>query len=110
MAYQPVSSPEPSREDVDQLPGTVLLEFGAGWCPHCQAVQPLLQELLDAKSQVQHLKIEDGKGKPLGRSFRVTLWPTLIFLQQGRTVARLVRPSEAELREAFATSTSERAS
>lgn len=102
MAYQPVSGPEPSREHVDRLPGTVLLEFGADWCPHCQAVQPLLQELLDAHPQIQHLKIEDGKGKPLGRSFRVTLWPTLIFLQQGREVARFVRPSELETREAMA--------
>lgn len=102
MAYQSVSGPELSREDVDRLSGTVLLEFGAGWCPHCQAVQPVLQELLDAHPQFQHLKIEDGKGKPLGRSFRVTLWPTLIFLKQGREVARLVRPSELETRDAMA--------
>jgi thioredoxin 1 len=31
----------------------------------------------------------------LGRSFRVKLWPTLIFLNRGREVARLVRPVEA---------------
>lgn len=38
------------------------------------------------------MKIEDGKGRPLGRTFRVRLWPTLIFLNSGKEVARLVRP------------------
>ena len=31
--------------------------------------------------EVRHLKVEDGPGRPLGRSFRVKLWPTLVFLQ-----------------------------
>ena len=42
---------------------------------------------------MHHLKIEDGRGKPLGRSFRVKLWPTLVFLRDGEEVARLVRPT-----------------
>ena len=29
---------------------------------------------------LRHLKVEDGPGRPLGRSFRVKLWPTLIFM------------------------------
>ncbi|MBC7514142.1 MAG: thioredoxin family protein, partial [Herminiimonas sp.] len=45
---------------------------------------------------VEHIKVEDGSGRPLGRSFNVRLWPTLIFLQDGREVARLVRPTEAQ--------------
>ena len=36
-----------------------------------------------------------GSGRPLGRSFRVKLWPTLIFLNDGKEVARLVRPGDA---------------
>ena len=40
-----------------------------------------------------HVKVEDGPGLPLGRSFKVKLWPTLVFLHDGREVARLVRPS-----------------
>jgi thioredoxin 1 len=41
---------------------------------------------------VRHIKIADGKGLPLGRSFKVKLWPTLIFLQGGVEKSRLVRP------------------
>ncbi|MBP7565472.1 MAG: thioredoxin family protein [Burkholderiaceae bacterium] len=88
---------EPARADVDAAAGQgpVLVEFGAPWCPHCQRAQPLLEQALAAHPGVRHYKIEDGSGKPLGRSFRVKLWPTLVFMQGGQEVARLVRPTEA---------------
>ena len=44
---------------------------------------------------MSHLKIAVGSGRPLGRSFRVKLWPTLVFLRNGAEVARLVRPADA---------------
>jgi thioredoxin 1 len=44
---------------------------------------------------VRHLRVEDGPGRALGRSFGVKLWPTLVFLRDGREVDRLVRPTEA---------------
>jgi thioredoxin 1 len=47
---------------------------------------------------VRHIKVEDGKGKPLGRSFRVKLWPTLVFLRDGAVVTQLVRPTVEEVR------------
>jgi thioredoxin 1 len=87
---------EPARADIDALKGPAVLEFGAPWCPHCQAVQPLLSEAFSRHSHVQHIKVEDGKGKPLGRSFQVKLWPALIFLDNGKEVTRLVRPTEIE--------------
>ena len=45
---------------------------------------------------MRHIKIEDGSGRPLGRSFRVKLWPTLVFLRDGVEVARVVRPTGAD--------------
>jgi thioredoxin 1 len=90
------ASDEPTRADVDALKGATLLEFGAPWCPHCQAAQPLIAAALAKASDVRHLKVEDGKGRPLGRSFHVKLWPALIFLKDGKEVARVVRPPSAE--------------
>jgi thioredoxin 1 len=87
---------EPTRAEVDTLQGPTLLEFGTSWCPHCQRAQPLIATALEAVPDVRHLKVEDGKGRPLGRSFRVTLWPTLIFLKDGKEVARLVRPPTSQ--------------
>ncbi len=89
---------EPDRADIDRTSGPLLLEFGAPWCGFCQAAQPLLRKALASHPGLTHLKIEDGRGRPLGRSFRVKLWPTLVFLQNGQEVGRLVRPSdEAEI-------------
>jgi thioredoxin 1 len=89
-------------EDVDRLPGPVVLEFGASWCGHCQAIRPAVDELLSQYSHVPHISIEDGPGLPLGRSFQVKLWPTFVFLRDGRVVQRVVRPSPAGLAQAFA--------
>lgn len=94
---------EPGRVEIDAMQGAAVIEFGAPWCPHCVAVQPLLSSAIASHPDVVHIKIEDGKGKPLGRSYRVKLWPTLIFLKNGQEMARLVRPADsAEIRNAFA--------
>jgi thioredoxin 1 len=83
----------PSRAEVDALPGPTLLEFGSPACGHCRRAQPLIAQALAAHPAVRHLKIADARGKRLGRSFRVKLWPTLVVLADGREVARLVRPA-----------------
>jgi thioredoxin 1 len=44
---------------------------------------------------VRHLKIADASGRRLGRSFGVKLWPTLVFLFDGKERARLIRPADA---------------
>lgn len=85
----------PSREEIDVLPGATLVEFGTPWCGFCRRTQPMLDAALADRPEVRHLKIEDGPGRRLGRSFGVKLWPTLVFLRDGREVARLVRPNDA---------------
>jgi thioredoxin 1 len=96
-------TPEPARAEVDRYEGPTVIEFGAPWCGYCQAAQPLLAAAFAGHPQVRHLKIEDGKGRPLGRSFKVTLWPTLVFLSNGKEIARLVRPGdENAIRQALA--------
>ena len=86
---------EPERAEIDALEGATLLEFGSPWCGHCRRAQPLIAEALAAHPDVRHLKIADASGKPLGRSFGVKLWPTLVFLNDGKESARLVRPRAA---------------
>ena len=68
------SAEAPARDELDRLAGPTLVEFGT----------------------------EDGPGRRLGRSFQVKLWPTFVFLRDGREVARVVRPGSASvLDEAF---------
>jgi thioredoxin 1 len=91
----PYSETAPTRAEVDALTGTTVLEFGANWCGICRGAQPAIAEAL-AGQPIRHLKIEDGPGRPLGRSFGVKLWPTLVFLSHGAEAARVVRPASAQ--------------
>ena len=104
MAYTPIYAVDaPDRAELDALAGAVLIEFGTGWCGHCQGAQVFIEAALRKHPQLRYLKIEDGPGRRLGRSFRVKLWPTLIILQDGQEIGRVVRPTnEKELSEALA--------
>ena len=93
---------EPTRAEIDALQGPALLEFGSVSCGWCIRAQSLLKPAFAAHPSVQHIKIEDGSGQPLGRSFGIKLWPTMVFLNDGREVARLIRPTRPqEVAEAF---------
>lgn len=96
MSRSAVYLPEteaPSRAELEASRGLMLLEFGTGWCGHCRAAQDLVAQALAQRPQWQHLKIEDGPGQALGRSYRVRQWPTLLALRDGQEVGRVVRPA-----------------
>jgi thioredoxin 1 len=86
----------PDVSEIESLAGPALLEFGTDWCGYCRAAQPLVAGALASHPGVRHIKVEDGSGRPLGRHFRVKLWPTLVFLTDGKEVARLVRPGSLD--------------
>jgi len=101
MALQSSTTlPEPARAEIDALAGPTLLEFGTSWCGHCRAAQPLIASAFAGHPAVRHIRIEDGSGRRLGRSFGVKLWPTLVFLRDGQELAREVRPRDVAAIEA----------
>ena len=97
MAYSATFTPETlTRADVDATRGPLVLEFGTNWCGWCRGAQPHIEAAFTKSLDIPHVKVEDGPGRRLGRSFGVKLWPTLVFLKDGQEVARLVRPDNAE--------------
>lgn len=86
----------PTRAEIDAMDGPVVVEFGTSWCGYCAAAQPLIADAFSKHPDVRHIKIEDGKGRPAGRSFGVKLWPTLIFMDRSKEVARVVRPGDSQ--------------
>ena len=94
---------QPLRADIEALPGAAVVAFGTDWCGYCAAAERFIEPALADHPGVPLLRVEDGRGRPLGRSFRVKLWPTLVFLRDGVEVARVVRPTgRAPLDDALA--------
>jgi thioredoxin 1 len=91
-SYQ-AEAPPPAT--VAAIPGLVLLEFGTDWCGHCVAARAAVDPWIGAHAGIDHLRVEDGRGRPLGRAYRDKLWPTLVLLRDGQEIARAVRPRAA---------------
>jgi thioredoxin 1 len=87
------SAPDPAS--VQAMRGLVVLEFGTDWCGHCMAARDAVDAWFDVHAGIDHLRIEDGRGRPLGRAYRVRLWPTLVLLRDGQEIARVARPRTA---------------
>jgi thioredoxin 1 len=100
---KPYETAQPERSAIDAMPGVVALDFGTNWCGYCRSAEPLIERALAGAQAVQHIKVEDGPGRALGRSFRVKLWPTVVVIKDGQEIARVVRPVDAdEMRIALA--------
>lgn len=91
------STDQPHRADLDATNGPVVVVFGTDWCGYCLAAERYVGPALAEHPDVRVLSVEDGPGRPLGRSYRVKLWPTLIFLRDGVEVDRVVRPTNRAL-------------
>lgn len=85
-----------TRAEVDSLDGLTVLDFGTNWCGHCRSAEAHIERALADYPQINHIKVEDGQGRPLGRSYRVKLWPTLVFVRLGQELSRVVRPTDPE--------------
>ncbi len=92
----PYQTEQPQRSDIDAMSGVTALDFGTDWCGFCKGAAPHIAGAIAAQGGVRHIKVEDGSGRKLGRSFKVKLWPTVVVLKDGVEVARVVRPIDQE--------------
>lgn len=68
---------------------TVLVEFYASWCPHCQRMMPIVdqvKELLDGKVDVYQLDIDNNK--QLADEQDIQSIPTFIVYSHGKEMWR----------------------
>ena len=100
MTYE---TTQPERSAIDAASGITALDFGTNWCGYCRAGEPVIAGALKDYPDARHIQVEDGPGRPLGRSFKIKLWPTVVVLKDGVEIARVTRPdSVEEVREALA--------
>lgn len=76
------------NEAISQAP-VVLVEFFATWCPHCQKMMPIVEQIKELLgSTVPVIQLDIDQNQPLAKEESVEGVPTFIIYQNGKEVWR----------------------
>ncbi len=68
---------------------TVLVDFGATWCPPCKTMEPIVQGLQKKyEGKFALLKVDGGKDEELLKKYNVTALPVFIVYKNGKEIWR----------------------
>jgi thioredoxin len=68
---------------------TILVDFGASWCPPCKQMEPVLKSLTENnKGKFTLIKVDGGRDQDIVQAYQVTALPVFIVFKAGKQVWR----------------------
>ena len=68
---------------------TVLVDFGAEWCPPCKTMEPVIKSLQEKhEGKFTLLKVDGGNDEEILQAYKVTQLPVFIIFKDGKEVWR----------------------
>lgn len=76
-------------ENYTKVDGTVLVDFGAGWCPPCKLMVPVIDAVKsELKDKFKLVKVDGGVNTDIMKQLNVAALPTFIVYKNGKEVWR----------------------
>jgi thioredoxin 1 len=74
-------------EKVLSAEGEVVVEFFATWCPHCQRMAPIVDELADELfGRVTFFRVDIDESPDLASEYAPNGFPTFVVIEGGRVM------------------------
>ncbi len=77
------------KEVLEEKEKIVLVDFSAEWCPPCQAMKPILEEISEKYKEIKLGEVDVEKNVKLAQNYQIISIPTLIFFKEGKIIERI---------------------
>ena len=78
------------KKEVLESKVPVLVDFNAKWCPPCQALHPILEELAEERDDFKIVAVDIDEQDELAEQYEVSSIPCVVVFKDGEEVDRRI--------------------